>query len=422
MSALEELAAHETAKLARLQPVDLSGLAEADVDPTRYAVEPILPRQHVTLLGSHGGAGKSILALTLAAHVVCGRAWCGLPVYQGKALYVSLEDPGELVRYRLRRIADEYDLDPATISEGLTVLDGSMGDAVLATEVNDSGTRRLVPTAALEELEQACEGMSLAIVDNASDAYDANENDRRMVRRFVRSLAHIAREHDAAVLLLAHIDKAAARTGANGNTYSGSTAWHNSTRSRLALSNQDGVELAHEKHNLGSKIEPIALTWTDTGVLVPVSARDSAGRDAEDDAAVLAAIMAANADGHPVYAARTGPYTALTILRTYPDLPAPLQKDKQRFWQALTRLERDGRIYRETYRTPDRKQRVRLLARPSIGARQSPTPPSATTARMGRADCASRAPNMDSGIGALAHCPKCDGEGCKWCKPVRRTG
>ena len=68
----------------------------------------------------------------------------------------------------------------------------------------------------------------------------------------------IAREHDAAVVLLAHIDKAAARNGGQGNSYSGSTAWHNSARSRLALVEDEatGLELLHEKANFGKKRDP----------------------------------------------------------------------------------------------------------------------------------------------------------------------
>ena len=398
---------------SRLVRVDLAGIADCQIDPTRYAVEPILPRGHVTLLGSHGGAGKSMLSLTLAAHVVCGRSWCGLHVLQGKAVYVSLEDPGELVRYRLKRIADEYGLDPVSLSEGLLVLDGSKTDSVLAMESMENGVRKLSPTSTLEELSAAAEGRSLIIIDNASDAYDANENDRRLVRAFVRRLAHVAREHDAAVQLLAHIDKSAARAGANGNTYSGSTAWHNSARSRLALTEQDGrIELAHEKNNLGKKAEPIALTWSDAGVLVPISASITANQGTEDDAAVLAAIAAAIGDGATVHGARSGSHSTLAVLKTYPELPKELRNNPARFWAALTRLERASRVSRETYKNEYRKERVRLSV-----ARVTPPHPLSTDARAGARQCA-------SGLGAAltrnrrtdATCPKCDGEGCKHCR------
>ena len=75
------------------------------------------------------------------------------------------------------------------------------------------------------------------------------------------------------MLLLAHIDKQAARGGAAGNNYSGSTAWHNSSRSRLALvPTDDGVELHQEKLNLGARLDaPIELSWSADGLLKPLS-------------------------------------------------------------------------------------------------------------------------------------------------------
>src|SRR5690606_27637354 len=119
--------------------------------------------------------------------------------------------------------------------------------------------------------------------------------------------AKLARENDAALLLLAHIDKTAARYGSNGESYSGSTAWHNSVRSRLALlPNKAGaVELLHEKANLSRPAEPRLFNWSDAGVLVPTTAeaaqagaqaRDAllAGEDAEH---VLDAIQRAHAAG-----------------------------------------------------------------------------------------------------------------------------
>jgi hypothetical protein len=69
---------------------------------------------------------------------------------------------------------------------------------------------------------------------------------------------------------LAHVDKFAARNGSAGQSYSGSTAWHNSARSRLALTEKNGtVELAQEKLNIGARAEPLSLMWTRDAVLVP---------------------------------------------------------------------------------------------------------------------------------------------------------
>ena len=114
------------------------------------------------------------------------------------------------------------------------MLDGTGADGTLARETVAPGVRVFGPTRLYDEFRHAAAGATLIVVDNASDAYDGNENERRTVRQFVQLLAQIARENEAGVLLLAHIDKAAARDGGKRNSYSGSTAWHNSARSRFA--------------------------------------------------------------------------------------------------------------------------------------------------------------------------------------------
>jgi len=107
----------------------------------------------------------------------------------------------------------------------------------------------------------------MAIIDNASDTFGGDEIRRAQVRSFVRShRTHLARP-DRALMLLAHVNKVAASQGRNASSedYSGSTAWHNSCRSRLTLSpDKDGnLELQHQKANHGPKADTIRLTWID---------------------------------------------------------------------------------------------------------------------------------------------------------------
>lgn len=349
-----------------LHAVDLSDLATAAPPATEYVVGELIPLALV-LLGGHGGAGKSILALILAAHVAAGVAFAGHNARYGRAIFVSLEDPPELVRWRLRKILDAYGLDADSVAENLTILDGAAGDAALATERNDAGNRWMVPTAALAELRKSAEcGAALIVIDNASDAFDGNENDRRQVRAFMRMLAKLGREIGAAVLLLAHIDKAAAKFGGQGNSYSGSTAWHNSARARFALK-ADGsiVELAMEKNNLGRLAAPIHFRWNDHGVLVPttaaemVQASDNDPNLACDNADVLACLRSAS-DSVPT--ATVGAYTAFTVLQHRHSFPAWASKGregKRRFLQALERLERIGKIARQPYTTRNRHRSER---------------------------------------------------------------
>ncbi|TAN06297.1 MAG: AAA family ATPase [Rhodanobacteraceae bacterium] len=406
-----------------LVPVDLHGVMTNAEPPVRYVFDPIIPRGEVTLLSGHGGAGKSILALTLAAHAACGRRWGPFEAVQASAVYVSLEDPARRVRSRLRRIIESCDLSADDVIAGLRVFDGSAADGVLAFEQMDNGVRRLLPSTGMGRVAAVAQHADLIVIDNASDAYGGNENERRQVRAFIRMLAALARENDAGLLLAAHIDKASAKYGGAGNNYSGSTAWHNSVRSRLALvSDESGMLLAIEKVQDTMLPEPVRVAFNDWGVLVPQSGRASqavADTLAHDDAsAVLVVIRLALADGQTVSAAKSGSATAWHTLCEYPELAGEYKTaaGRKRVNAALLRLMRDGAIVKTEYRNDNRKLKTRyelaqfgqtgITERTSTGAPlQSPIPPSALAhAPDGARQCSTTTPEQDwRTTGALAH-------------------
>lgn len=378
-----------------LRVIDIGDLSSANQEETRYAVRPIVPAGLLTLLGAHGGTGKSMLALIIAAHFAASRQWGPFEMRGGKAVFVSLEDPGEMVRWRLRQIADEYALDYQMLSENLRIIDGSNGDGVLVCEDVTQGARRLVETSNLAKLRQLVGGALFVVVDNASDAFDGNENDRRMVRAFVRKLAQIARENDAGMLLLAHVDKAAARYGSHGNAYSGSTAWNNSARSRLAMEEKDGgVELRHEKFNLGKRAESVKLIWSHAGVLT-LDSNANAGAQiianlgaANDAEYVLSALRAAAVMGTNVPTARRGSVTAQAVLETFSALPEMLHgtQGRKRFWRAIDWLVAEDCVSLETYRDSSRheRQRFAIVGAEDARARLSPIPPANERAQIAR--------------------------------------
>jgi hypothetical protein len=129
----------------------------------------------------------------------------------------------------------------------------------------------------------------------------------------MRSLGQVARLTDCAVCLLAHVDKTTSRAGKpmNGEGYSGSTAWHNSARSRLFMTRADDglLTLEHQKSNLGKRCEPIALVWPDGGLPMlatdapDYSALDGRGQGRADDGAAAALlVLLAEFEGREQYA------------------------------------------------------------------------------------------------------------------------
>jgi RecA-family ATPase len=343
----------------------MDGFMEAAYAPPRFILDQLIPRNEVTLGGGHGGSGKSILFLAIAAHVACGKGWDRFDVEQCPVVFISLEDHADHVMYRLQKIIKTYLLDPAAVARNLQVFDGTAAPELMI-EVNEFGTRHLMPTQMMQEVEAAVAGAAagLVILDNASDAYGGNENERRSVRTFIRHLAGIARQNDAALVLLAHLDKEAARNGGRGNNYSGSTAWHNSTRSRLALLEVDGqFQLHHEKHNRSQRADPVLLMWTEDGVLMPGKSGTAAAareRQAASDAdAALLAMRAAQSLDIRVPAVEAGPATSWSTISHVPEMATFRGKEgKRRFHSALLVLFADGLLIRQDFKTDQRKKRV----------------------------------------------------------------
>ncbi|MFE8034133.1 AAA family ATPase [Thiohalocapsa marina] len=381
--------------------VDMAALGTVEVPRPEFVVDPLIPRAQTTLLGGHGGAGKSLLALTLGAHVAAGRDWAGFPIWPGKVLFVSMEDGADVVLHRLQKVARAYGLPLDAMTANLSIIDASESGP-LAVEATSGRVRDLAVTTAYHRLAACVDGVDLVIVDNASDAYGGDEINRRQVRHFIKSLNKLVRPHGGACVLLAHIDKAAARHGSNGNTYSGSTAWHNSVRSRLALlATRDGEpELHHEKLNLGKRLDkPLPLAWTETGVLLPSDGRSRASDATRvaDDAAVLAALTAAIKAGESIPPANTGPATSWHKLRIYPEMPDHLREKsgKRVFDEAMLRLQRAGKIERESYTDRHRNGRERWALRQCASMRVS------TAMTQHDAEAPAERVNAQGGMGGL---------------------
>lgn len=347
-----------------LVEVDLGDVMTASLESVRYAVAPWFPRRHAALFGGHGGIGKSSLMLAIAAHVAAGVPFAGLAVEQSRVLFVSLEDEGAIVKWRLARIIEAYRLPVERVLENLHLLDGTLDFSALMTVDDRSGKPEFTP--AFRELAAHAEGMGLVVIDNASDAFDANENSRRDVRMFIRGLAAVARRHNAAVVLLAHIDKAAAKDGTRGNSYSGSTAWHNSARSRLALvANGEDIQLMHEKNNLGPKSRPLRIVFVDSVPMPDAATCTDGGLTSEDfdQAEIIRALKAAAEAGITVPARHTpGNGSAMQTLEPLPEYAQSFRgnEGRKRAASALVALKRARRIVEVDYKDDQRKDRKRL--------------------------------------------------------------
>ncbi|MFM7009214.1 MAG: hypothetical protein ACKO0Z_07795 [Betaproteobacteria bacterium] len=101
------------------------------------------------------------------------------------------------------------------------------------------------------------------------------------------------------------MDKGTSRANQSDNEegYSGSTAWHNSSRSRLFLRRNSGnqLTLTHQKFNLGQRHCPLQLQWLDGGLPTILNPDDPfeaklRARQADELAAEFLKIMASHED------------------------------------------------------------------------------------------------------------------------------
>jgi hypothetical protein len=238
-----------------------------------------LPRKVVTLFSAHGGMGKSFVALEVAV-----RACLGLPVFgedtdKVPVLFYSCEDDEAIMRWRADRFAIEFGRKPSDLDGRLFLYDmtqvNEATDFPIELWSRNESLRTVGATPTLDMLYNtaATFGCGLVIIDNISDVFGAEENNRSQVRGFMRALKARSQAGNLATLLLGHTNKptATAKAGEDVQGYSGSTAWHNSARSRWWLAKNEGEDaltLALEKSNYGRSGQTVEVKWHDAKSLL----------------------------------------------------------------------------------------------------------------------------------------------------------
>jgi RecA-family ATPase len=339
--------------------------------PIAHFVDRWIPHNEVTLFAGHGGSGKSYVAMSLAIHVALGRPFCGLDTVAAPVLFFSGEDGAQVILRRFHSLCKALSVDPAELDGKLLLLDASDIDPALHREARGVTETKLL--GALSELI-AKRNIGLVVVDNASDTFDDDEIKRARVRQFVRSLRSRIARPNRAVLLLAHVNKVSAISGreAGKEDYSGSTAWHNSVRSRLSLNvekDENLMTIEHQKANLGPRAKPVRMRWhdgvplqdgtfTDAGAAAAaeyVSAERVRANNAAKGILVLM-VQDFNNRGETVTTSNTGGFSVWHLLSKRAGFPKSV-KSASDLMDLLAELQAEGRIYRSVFRTKDRKMR-----------------------------------------------------------------
>lgn len=383
--------------------VRIDDIHDAEPPAPNFWIEDYMPESVVTMLGAHGGTGKSTLALASAVCLANGLPFLGKKTKHARVLFYSAEDPGVVLRWRLSAICSHLGVCPRETAAMLTIIDATEIDPVLFAERNHNGVRKGETTDAYAALNDymAAVGANVLIVDNSSDTYDAEENNRPRVRGFIRALNKLVKQRGGAVLLLTHVDKNTAKGQGGGEGYSGSTAWHNSVRSRLFMSEkEDGtLLLEHQKSNLGARAEPVTLMRTSGGLLEMASADNPAVElisSAQRDA-ILLLIDEFNNRGEFVSTSETAG-NAWMKLKGEPTFPKGLTKHA--FWKIIRDAERAKLLFREDYTAKNRQTKTRFTTSAPV-APVAPVPETTATSAVENAGAPKRSSFSLGGMGEI---------------------
>jgi RecA-family ATPase len=335
--------------------------------PVDWLVASRIPRGDVTTLHGDGGAGKTDIALRLAAKVARGASdWFAHDIDAGKVLFISGEEPERELRRRMWEHAqhDGYTLDTLADNFRLWIPD-EISDAAMTTADRYSGIMR--PTRTMQEIAAAILALApiLVVVDNVAATFAGNQNDRVSVRSYVNLWRQIAHgPSKPAVLLLDHPSLSGLKdnTGRGGNM-----DWRNAVRSALWLHPPtEGAEadrgiriLETAKSNYAPPGNPLRLAWAHGGLQLEHAppSHHRAAKERECDEIFLRLL-----DERSVQGGHVGRKTsAMYAPKVFADTPDNGGFSKSAFAAAMERLFKAGTI-REVY---DGKRRHDYIDRAS---------------------------------------------------------
>lgn len=327
----------------------------------RFVIPGWMPDGVVTLFAAHGGTGKSFLSLYIALCIATGKHpfAAGEAIDRASVVLYSAEDDLAVMQWRLRRYMQLLGIGGGELKGWLTIFDATESDNVLFVgdeKVNGRTTARFTWLA--HEVERC--GAQVLIYDNASDAIDANENDRAKVRQFMSSLKRLA----SAVLLLAHVDAVSSLADiSEAKGYSGSTAWHNSARSRWFMArakDTDDVVLTQPKVNYALSGSEVVIRWSTTNkVFEVVSSRQGRMKAADCRAELLRLLGQAIDSGKHISPKKNAGNSVLNTLKGMDGCPFGLKPaDVER---EVNRWLSEGLVQVGTYRADNRTDREQLV-------------------------------------------------------------
>jgi len=221
-----------TESLKPLQPVvpvapllaqSMGKLLAAPVPPVDWLIHGLIPRRAPGFLVSVPNAGKSFLTLQMIVAIACGRSFLGYPASAPMgAIYLSLEDPQDVVHRRLKGIVDVLklagewnDIDERNLTANALLLTPDWGaDAIQLDEERFAVTPttylpKLIPTImdAIHSLEEAGVAAGMFAIDTFAAASEGDENSARDMKPILAATYQIAGKTGYSPMICHHTAK-----------------------------------------------------------------------------------------------------------------------------------------------------------------------------------------------------------------------
>jgi RecA-family ATPase len=257
-----------------------------DIPEREWIVQGLIPSGTLTLLTGAGGDGKTLLAQQIATAVSAGTHIFGMATTRTPVIGLYSEDDTNELTRRQQAILRVDGVDPAEARDyhyrSLIGEDTSLGSF-------DNG-KNFRPSALLQKIRATALhlGCRFIVLDNVTQMFSGDFNDRTPVTAFLRALSNLASEINGAVLLLGHVAKS------EGSTYAGSASWRDSVRSlitiergakmvgvRLTALERDYRTITQHKANYGAGGDSHLLRWHE-GAFVAASPDLGAADDASN--------------------------------------------------------------------------------------------------------------------------------------------
>jgi AAA domain len=227
----------------RVEVFDFTKDAQLPKVPPPFLVEGMLHRSQTIIYGQTN-AGKSMLALSLAAAVAGGQSWCGRTVSSAGTVAIVSGDPDGLYENceRLDKVRDD---------------------------IGGGQIRLIVPQRPMAretwfEVEQLTEGCSLLVLDNLTQFVPGSLNDDNAVKLVYEQLQQLQRR-GTSVCVLAHTSDKRNEHGYSSDIPLGSTIIRTVPRWFVSLKRAQGALSLSMSGNSGGRPWEMKLTEpTDT--------------------------------------------------------------------------------------------------------------------------------------------------------------